>query len=256
MIGIFYNNFFPGGVGGDLIRIYYLKRKEKISIPEGSAITLFDRFLGMSGLVFVAFFSMWLISRHSDFGSTVLNENPFLLTLTIICPIVIIAVVLMLFLLKIPKVYKLLELVLSKLLFGSKMISFMNTFQIIVKNTKTLLITFAICIFGHIITLISISIVAYILYPDIQSVYATMAVAGVAILTSVVPITPGNIGVTEGVADILYSAFGIRDGAGATIFALWRVITALFSLTGGIFYLYYGSGQSIKADMKKDQEGS
>ncbi len=247
MIGVFYNNFLPGGVGGDLMRIYYLKRKEKVSISSGSAITLFDRLVGMLGLVFVAFFSLWLITQHSDAGGELIKNNQLLLTLTIACPV---AVVAMLFLLRVPRVYKLIEMILSKLFFGEKMISFMNAFQTVVKNTKVVVISFILCIFGHIFTLICISIIAYTLYGE-QAVYATMAVAGVVILTSVVPITPGNIGWTEWLADNFYRAFGMEGGA--TVFALWRVVMVLFSLIGGIFYLYSGGGKTIKEGMEEEQ---
>lgn len=240
LIGFFYNNFLPGGTGGDFMRVYYLKRKEKVPISIGTAVTLFDRLLGMLGLVVVAVLSLWWVAQYSSASFDLINNNTLLVSLVILIPIAAVAT---LFLLRIPAIYNFLERLLSRLFFGEKMVSFMETFQTLIMNTKAIIISFLLCLAGHLITLTCISILAYMLYGS-SAVYATFAVAGIVLLTAVVPVTPGNIGWTEWLADGFYRIFGVEGGA--TIFALWRVVTVLFSLIGGIVYLRAGGKKTVE----------
>jgi len=50
MVGMFYNNFLPGGFGGDLIRLNYLRQGTRRSYSSLAGILLLDRFLGVVGL--------------------------------------------------------------------------------------------------------------------------------------------------------------------------------------------------------------
>lgn len=46
LIGLFYNFFIPGGIGGDAYRIYHLKRKFGVSAKRLFLVMLFDRLSG------------------------------------------------------------------------------------------------------------------------------------------------------------------------------------------------------------------
>ena len=58
MIGQFFNLAIPGGVGGDIIKMLYLKRQAGTHYPEAIMTTLFDRILGLMGLFMVAIISV------------------------------------------------------------------------------------------------------------------------------------------------------------------------------------------------------
>jgi uncharacterized protein (TIRG00374 family) len=51
MVGAFYNNFLPGGAGGDILRIYYIKKTAEVPIPVGTAATILDRVLAFLALI-------------------------------------------------------------------------------------------------------------------------------------------------------------------------------------------------------------
>jgi len=53
LMGMFFNNFMPTGIGGDVFRIYYL-RKETRRLSPATASVFFDRDLGMAALLIVA----------------------------------------------------------------------------------------------------------------------------------------------------------------------------------------------------------
>src|SRR5436305_12203207 len=53
LIGMFYNQFLPGGTGGDIIKSYYLL-KETLDRKAGALLAVvFDRFIGLVALVAV-----------------------------------------------------------------------------------------------------------------------------------------------------------------------------------------------------------
>lgn len=63
-IGMFYNLFLPGGIGGDGYKIYLLKRHRGASAKALLGVTLLDRISGLSALLFFAGI-LFLLSRYS-----------------------------------------------------------------------------------------------------------------------------------------------------------------------------------------------
>lgn len=53
-IGLFFNLFVPGGVGGDLIKMFYLRREAGDNFAEAVLTVLLDRLLGLAGLLLLA----------------------------------------------------------------------------------------------------------------------------------------------------------------------------------------------------------
>lgn len=54
LIGLFFNLFVPGGVGGDLIKMVYLKKESGDRYPQALLTVLLDRLLGLAGLLMLA----------------------------------------------------------------------------------------------------------------------------------------------------------------------------------------------------------
>jgi uncharacterized protein (TIRG00374 family) len=54
LIGLFFNLFVPGGVGGDLIKMVYLKKESGDRYPQALLTVLLDRLLGLAGLLALA----------------------------------------------------------------------------------------------------------------------------------------------------------------------------------------------------------
>jgi len=54
-VGMFYNLFLPGGIGGDGYKVYLLNKSHKTNIKHLISATLLDRISGLMALVFLAF---------------------------------------------------------------------------------------------------------------------------------------------------------------------------------------------------------
>lgn len=53
-VGLFFNNFMPGNVGGDVVKVLDLSRESRDPVASATA-TLADRITGLTGLAFLAF---------------------------------------------------------------------------------------------------------------------------------------------------------------------------------------------------------
>ncbi len=59
-IGLFFNLFVPGGVGGDLIKMVYLRKDAGENYAEAILTVLLDRILGLAGLLSLAVLGLFL----------------------------------------------------------------------------------------------------------------------------------------------------------------------------------------------------
>ncbi len=63
-MGMFYNLFLPGGIGGDGIKAFILKKRYGISVKKIVSSLIIDRLSGLTGLVFLGCIG-FLVSSHT-----------------------------------------------------------------------------------------------------------------------------------------------------------------------------------------------
>jgi uncharacterized membrane protein YbhN (UPF0104 family) len=71
-LGMFYNLFLPGGIGGDAYKVIALNRNKKQSIKLLSAAILLDRISGVAGLAILAAIYFALISTQKSYSTSIL----------------------------------------------------------------------------------------------------------------------------------------------------------------------------------------
>jgi uncharacterized membrane protein YbhN (UPF0104 family) len=71
-LGMFYNLFLPGGIGGDAYKVILLNRNKKQSVKLLSASVLLDRVSGVVGLAILAAIYFALISRQKSYSTSLL----------------------------------------------------------------------------------------------------------------------------------------------------------------------------------------
>ncbi len=68
--GLFLNNFLPGTIGGDALRVWDVQRREAGGVGKAAAATLLDRLLGFSALAFLS-----LVALAYDFHQDRLPQS-------------------------------------------------------------------------------------------------------------------------------------------------------------------------------------
>jgi len=79
-VGMFYNLFLPGGIGGDGYKVYLLNKKYKTSVRSLIGATLLDRVNGMVALIFLALLLLLFI----DFSYAEISWTYYLIGLLIL----------------------------------------------------------------------------------------------------------------------------------------------------------------------------
>ena len=79
-LGMFYNLFLPGGIGGDGYKVYYLNKTQNTSVKKLIAATLLDR---LSGVVVLGFLAL-ILALLSDLKSFVAGQSVYLVVLAIL----------------------------------------------------------------------------------------------------------------------------------------------------------------------------
>jgi len=83
-LGMYYNLFLPGGIGGDGYKIYFLKKHYGIKVTELLKSTLMDRITGLFALVFL----LLVILGDSGFAGQIdINWGFYILSAALVLPI-------------------------------------------------------------------------------------------------------------------------------------------------------------------------
>lgn len=72
--GLFLNNFLPGTVGGDALRVWDVHRKEASGIGKAAAATLLDRLLGFSALAFFSLLALAYEFHRNELPASLLRR--------------------------------------------------------------------------------------------------------------------------------------------------------------------------------------
>ncbi len=241
-IGHFFNSFLFGAAGGDIARAYYLAKFTHHKKAEAVATVLIDRMFG-----FVALCVMGVIMIGVDYS---FFFSTYELTLAAIIMLIMFTGILVFFYLifnphllagqlalKIEKLFPRLTLVLKK------MIVIMHLYK---RRIRTLLMIVILSIAGHLILIcyswmigltmgIKLSFINYLtIIPTILTIAA-------------LPITPGGLGVREGLSVIFLRSFGATTEQAILLPLFLYALTLFWSLFGGGIFIIYG-----KAPVKKD----
>lgn len=203
-IGSFFNIFFPGGIGGDTVRIKYFSDFTNIGLTKSTAIVLKERIFGLVGLFLV------LIVGLSYSIDDVLNSTVNINSINILLTLGIFAVAIFFFFLR--KKYG---------------ITIQQFFYL------TLL---SIC--GQFADIIIVYM--FINYFEISIDFTNLLfIMPLIYFATVLPISLGGIGVREGAFVALMTIFGVESSIAILISFLLYFSKILIGLIGMIIYLKY-----------------
>lgn len=85
LLGMFYNFFLPGGVGGDAYKVYLLKNAYQKSIKKTGQVIFVERLIGLIAICFlIALFILFIKSPFSYYWNLGLGISGILITLPIL----------------------------------------------------------------------------------------------------------------------------------------------------------------------------
>ncbi len=232
LVGFFFNNFLPGGIGGDLIRLHYLKRYSGLSYSESASSVFIDRLLGFVGLGFLTIIVMVFLEITGLIDILHFSKEIILLPIVSTIPL---AIICFMFILRSERIFNWLNSIVQRLYWGQQLAIVLSGVKRYMHRRRLLFLITMLGTLSHLAVIGAIAALAYYLI-GYEAVVPSLLSAPVVFLASIIPVTPGNIGWTETVAETIFSLFSLEGGA--ILFILWRCIYSAFSLSGGILYLY------------------
>src|SRR5438309_3137569 len=231
LIGMFYNQFLPGGTGGDIIKSYLLL-KETDKKAGALLAVVFDRFIGLVALVAI---TVTLVYMRFDLLSQTYETRRYLWFLLILLSISI-ASLLASFLVS---GFNLFHLLPHKFPGREKLIEIAAAYHLYARHWFATLISFSASLVAHLATFMTFLCAAYALRADviITNFFAVMPIERTI---SALPISFAGVGLRERVLQtMLHQVCGVNEGVAVLIGSLSFLIIVLCCLPGGIVYFFY-----------------
>src|SRR5437016_12157534 len=217
LIGMFYNQFLPGGTGGDIIKSYLLL-KETDKKAGALLAVVFDRFIGLVALVAI---TVTLVSMRFDLLSQTHETRRYLWFLLILLSISI-ASLLASF---VVSGFNLFHLLPHKFPGREKLIEIAAAYHLYARHWRATLVAFCASLVAHLATFTTFLFAAYALSAPVPLV-DFFAVMPVERTISALPISFAGIGLREKVLQIMLNGLcGVPEAKAILIGSLrFRII--------------------------------
>jgi uncharacterized protein (TIRG00374 family) len=246
LIGMFYNQFLPGGTGGDIIKSYLLLKETDRKAGALLAV-VFDRFIGLVALVTI---TIILISMRFHLLARTHETQRYLWILLVLLGFSV-ATLIATFLIS---GFNLFHLLPQKFPAREKLIEVAAAYHLYARHWIATSVAFVVSLIAHLATFTTFLCAAFALRADVR-VTDFFAVMPIERTISALPISFAGVGLRERILQtMLHQVCGVNEGVAILIGSLSFLIIVLCSLPGGIVYFFYRpSGVSERVRLSEMQ---
>ena len=232
LIGMFYNQFLPGGTGGDIIKSYYLLKETPDRKAGALLAVVFDRLIGLVALIAI---SGTLIGLRYDFLSQTPETRQLLWILLVVLGVSIVGL-LTTFVITGFRLFHSLPL---RFPGREKLIEVSAAYHLYARHWRATLVAFGSSIVAHLATFATFLSVAYSLRANVKIV-DFFAVMPIERTISAMPISFAGIGWREKVLQIMLNGVcGVPEATAILVGSLSFLIILICCLPGAVVYLFY-----------------
>ncbi len=235
LIGTFFNFAMPGGVGGDLIKGYYITRQShKYKI--GAAITvLIDRLVGLFALILMASLSvlsqldLMLSNQTTKHITTALFTITILFTLGVFC-------------LLHTNIFasKAVHGTLERLPKGKHLLQTIECLSAYKNNKKVFWISLLLSFFAQLCTLAFFIYAGHLLQVSEISYASYLFAVPIAFIVQAIPISPAGVGVGQAASFFLFSLITPNAGSiGPSTMTAFQIGQFGMGILGAFLYIKY-----------------
>ncbi len=241
LVGIYYNTFFPGSVGGDLLKAYFIAHEHRERKAKAVASVIADRTMGLFGLIlFVAV----LGSTAWALGDPRIGANPdlqFIVKLMAVIGAATIAGFLLLGLLPQRRVDRFAARLKWVPRVGGGLSEMWYAVWMYRQRLKVVALGLALSAGAHFGLVFSFHCASRVFVPENPAEMASLSehivIAPIGFIAQAIPITPGGVGVAEGVFAWLYKLSGHPEQLGIAARLAMRVAEWLIAFFGYLVFL-------------------
>lgn len=233
-IGMFFNNFLPTLVGGDIIKGYYLYRSSGRGDVSAASVFM-DRYSGFSALILIT--TLALIPGYAKIRGTGLPAAfLFLIGGFVMASLVI----------WVGSLHGWAMKVLARVHFygiNKKIDTFYNVLMGYKRHRSILIKTFLCSLFVQGGVIIGYYVLSQGLGMEVRPGYFFLYIP-LTTAISMLPISLSGLGVREGAFVFLFTKVGATQEQALTLSLMWFAITAIVSIIGGVEYMRMGGRQT------------
>jgi len=232
LIGMFYNQFLPGGTGGDIIKSYLLL-KETAEHKAGALLAVvFDRLIGLVALVAI---TVTLVSLRFDLLSRTPETRNLLWLLLFVLGISISALIASF----VVSGFNLFHLLPRKFPGRDKFIEIAAAYQLYARHWVATFFAFAASLVAHLATFTTFLCVAYAFHAGVKLI-DFFAVLPVERTLTALPISFAGVGLREQILQVmLHNLCGVPVAVAKLIGTMSFLVILVCCAPGGIVYFFY-----------------
>ncbi len=249
-IGHFFNAFMMGSTGGDLVKAAYTARETRHLKAEAIMTVVADRVIGLLALFMLA---AAMIVARAPFFLAQKRTHPICLLVLVLFAALALALALLLKrnIFERHSVFRWIE---NRWPFGHLLRRAYDAFYLYRTDHSLLARAFALSLANHLLNVAGCYALGRALQiPNGFGDYLMMFPSILAVAS--LPITPGGLGIREGVAVVLLGAVQIPISQALPLSLISYLGMLVWSLLGGVIFLFYnaGSGRAFSQDLREIQ---
>ncbi|HYY14297.1 MAG TPA: lysylphosphatidylglycerol synthase transmembrane domain-containing protein [Chthoniobacterales bacterium] len=231
LIGMFFNQFLPGGTGGDIIKSYLLL-KETERKAGGLLAVVFDRLIGLVALVTI---TIALVSLRFDLLSRTPETRRLLWVLLLLLGSSVAALVTSFVI----SGFNLFHLLPHKFPGREKLIEIAAAYHLYARHWLATLLAFGASLVAHLATFSAFLCVAYAFHAGVR-VVDFFAVLPIERTITALPISFAGLGLREQILQVLlHNLCGVPAAIAKLIGTMSFLVILVSSAPGGIVYFFY-----------------
>ncbi len=243
LIGLFFNNFLPTSMGGDLARAYYLARESQQKSASIGTVFL-ERLIGLLATLSLAFISLFWVMQYFH------TRRIIYITLFVI---IFISIFMMSIMSR--RMYRRFNVLLSFITFyniGDRIIKVLDTLHYYRDKKRILMGTYLYSLVAQFVLILMNFILARALGLDSITFGYLVLVVPITFIIGLLPSING-IGVRDTGYILLLSRLGLQPSQILSLSFSVTIIPIVVSLIGGIYFLIYRH-KGIEAPILKEDQ--
>ena len=249
LIGLFFNQFLPGGTGGDIVKSYLLVKETPGKITGALLAVLFDRLIGLVALVTI---TGTLIGLRYDFLAQTPETRALLWTLLVILGFSIASLVSTFVI----SGFNLLNRLPQKFPGRDRLIEISAAYHLYARHWGATAIAFGCSLVAHLATFTTFLFVAYAFRAGVPAI-DFFAIMPIERTISSLPISFAGVGVREHILQVMLSGLsGVPPAVAVLIGSMSFLVTLACAAPGGLVYLLYrpssATGPVNLSDMERE----
>ncbi len=248
LIGMFYNQFLPGGTGGDIIKSYLLLKETPGKATGALLAVVFDRMVGLVGLICIT--GTLVTLRYNWLTQLAETRNLVWVLLAVLA-----SAILMLLTSFVVSGLNLAHKLPQRFPGREKLIELSAAYHLYAHHWRATLVAFCCSVVAHLSTFATFLFVAYAFRAKV-AVIDFFAVMPIERTISSLPISFAGVGLREKIFQVmLHGLCGVPEEIAVLIGSMSFLVMLVSCAPGGIVYFFYKpSGQTRHVKLREMKE--